>query len=330
MKFKFSALLATVTMLAACGGGGSSSAPPIAGPSPTPAPTPTPSPSPSPTPSFSYIPPAAQTGSFNYTETACANGVSVIGFGAPATQSLALGFDAIREEFRILGDGVDEIFGPQDNRNANSAGTRIQYTKFLPTRRLTITFELVDQDDNQLTRFAAGFTTNLGISPEQRFDRCIFGARTQPGDRPAGVVRYGRINAGGIGAAAIPNAQGAGNFTIAVRSVADGGQNVINFNPASDTVSISLQLTMERPFADNTPPETVNLGTISGTLSVNAQTGRFEGLLNSDRITTGEIQVAGYIFGPQASELAFVIGVNGKVQEGFDVSVSATTFLSSN
>jgi hypothetical protein len=262
-----------------------------------------------------------------FRETACVENGSILGFGEVTTQSLILEFDQSEQEYRVLGQGVDEIFGPNDRIQSNSDLLQSIYQLFPPLRRLILNLKRVDDNGSDLTRFAGAIRISFDIAPTRRADRCVFGAITQADDLPVTAISYSRFDAFGVGAAQLPDPQGAGNFLVEDRVDQSTTENTVEFNPLTNEVTFRFGLTMEREFDIDLPPETVDLGILTGTVAVDPQTRRFEGLLSSDTLTNGEIQIAGYLFGPQATEAAFALGIKAETTDGVPVIADTRGFL---
>lgn len=275
--------------LASCGGGGGSSSGPVSG-TPTPSPSPTPSPTPTPTPpSYQTLSQLQgdrtfETASVTYTITS--SGTTPGPITAPSAQAFGSGtqikYLATPDTITFTAPGgTPTVTVQQTAFTIPQAGIK-QW--FVPNNNNpTDVITLFDPTGNYA--FSGTWANIVGSTATYRL--AVAGIPTVAGDFPAGTVTYS-IRMGGSSRAA-----GTGTPVDSTRSL---GTLQINYAARTGTFSVPL-----------IGVNSAALGTLTGSITLAASGNGFTGTTTYNGVNG---QVSGAVFGPQAVEIAFNVGLS--------------------
>ncbi|MES2336485.1 MAG: hypothetical protein V4537_00115 [Pseudomonadota bacterium] len=295
--------LVSLGMLTACGGGGNGGGGgSVVTPAPTPTPAPSPSPSPSPTPTYARF--VELTGNQNF-RTAC--GALDLNAAPPAPQpatDFGNGFDlsytAGSENYLLTGDGQSLSYGPAQRDPASPSPTgSVSYTRVADgfTQRLTLGIPTTGGVALDYTRGLSLRALRLGRPAQYQ---CIYGVPTLATDLPAASVVYARTSLiGTIYAATTGGAQ----------QVYSTEASVVGFtlDPVTSRVTFTLRLLGTLQTASGPATTTTDLGTYTGTGTINAARTSYSGTLTSADRTVQFGTFGGWVFGPQAREAGLTL-----------------------
>lgn len=321
-RFLASAALALV----ACGGGDSGSTPPPTGGGGGGTPTPSPSPSPSPTPT--YLTFAQLTGARSFL-TACAGNtggqiIPIQGLGdstpPPAgggtSFRLSLSTDGA-ESYRVRGqtlnaENFDIQFVPGDI-DANSPFVNLTDYVRPDGSGFNNRFLLANKPVQGITREYVRnfvFVVRPRASDPSVTYYCTYGVPTLLTDPlPTSTITYSSFTVVG-------NA-----FTIVQGQPTsfDLGESVVTLsaNPATFQVSTQITFVGRQILGAGVLSDTrTQLGTASGTATLEANTQNFGGLLEGNFVRVGESAFGGWFFGPQGREAGYGFGIQGQTTTG--------------
>lgn len=294
-------------LLAACGEGGSSGSgtatvvatAPAPTSTPTPAPSPTPTPTPTPTAS-SYQRYADLTGDRSFS-TACASLVGATGLPTPQPaaafgDALTLGYTASTGGWTVGGDGVSLGFGAGDATTAPANQKTYAKTVAGSVQQLTI-----------IDPAAAGTTLSYTRDVSLRVDRtagstlysCVFGVPALAADVPSGAASYSRTSV--TGTATVLDANG----SVATYALSNATASIaVN---AAGTVTVTVHLLGNLQTANDTASATTELGTFTGTGTIEAARVRFAGSLDSTDQVSQFSSFSGAFFGGSEAATAFEV-----------------------
>lgn len=303
--------VSSALMLAACGGGsdgGSSLVSVISGataptPTPTPIPTPTPTPTPmaTPTPASSYTRYADLTGDRSF-QTACAS--LVLGTGLPTPQpavpfgdSLSLGYAAASGSWSVDGDGVALAFAGSEAVSAPAGQKIYQHTVAGSTQQLTITEPSASSTTLNYTRSLA---LRADRSAGTTLYSCVFGVQSLVADVPTAAITYSKVSVTGIAYMTAAN----GTLQTYVLS---GSTGTASYDAAGKAIAVRIHLIGYLQTGSTVAPTSTDLGTYTGSGTVEAAKVRFAGSLDGvDRISLFS-SFTGAFFGGVEAGAAFEI-----------------------
>ncbi len=301
-KFALLSLVALSACGGGSGGGGGSVVTPT--PTPTPVPTPAPSPTPSPTPTPSYPRFTELTGSQTF-RTACA--ALDLNAAPPAPQpatDFGNGFDlsytAGTETYLLTGDGQSLSYGPAQ-REAPAPSGAVSYTRMADgfTQRFTLGIPTTGGTALDYTRGLSLRALRLGRPAQYQ---CIYGVPTLATDLPAASVVYARTNLiGTIYAATTGSAQQVYSTEASVVT--------LTLDPATSRMSFTLRLLGTLQTASGPAATATDLGTYTGTGTINAARTSYAGTLTSSDRTVQVGTFGGWLFGPQAREAGMTLSL---------------------
>lgn len=299
--------LSSALILASCGPDGSGGSP---SGTPTPSPSPAPTPTPTPTPVASYSTFDGLTGDQTY-PTGCVS-LQILATPflppkrtiSPATDfgnGLQFTYTAATQIRALNGDGVSVSFSPTDYSAINSGADTDAWLKSVGSDYLRLkaptwagtrmVYNRVFYLDTKKDNVTFSYT-------------CITGVPTLAFDVPTlGTADFPKI---GFDATAV--FERAGNF-----NSADLTQTVVSFQADFTAKKVTVVLHLILTGTD--------LGTVTGSGTIDGATGRFSGSWSSTDHTVTGGNFAGSFFGPQAQEF----GLTYRVQE----QVFSTSYLSS-
>jgi hypothetical protein len=289
-------------MLAGCGGGGATGTSVVTAPStPTPPATPTPTPSPTPTASYTLFDNLAGDQTF---QSACAplTFQTTPPTPSPATpfgQGLVIAYQAATQNYMITGDGQSLSFGPAD---VDSAAP--------PTVKAYLKAGVGGNDRFVLSQpgpggVGLGYARSATVAT-RRFGfpisyYCVIGVPTLVSDVPsATTINFTKTI---LGATAYDSSSG----------------TVVTYGLSHSTVSFvvdlsTLQVTSTLHLLGTPVPAggaDVDLGTVTGTGTIDASVGGFYGSWSSaDREAIGNF--GGRFFGPQGLEYGYAFNFVGR------------------
>lgn len=290
--------LAGGVLLAGCGGSSNGGGSVV-----TPTPTPTPSPTPSPTPTPSYSTYAALSGNQSF-KTACAS----LGFTGvppmsnPATaygDGLVLDYTAGTESYAISGDGQSLSFGPVDRDPAAPASVRA-YVSTVDgfTRRFSIGQPSAGGTALDYMRGFQLYAPKNGPAVQYA---CVFGVPTLAGDLPTTAFNYGKASVNGVAY----GADASGMRTLSL----EGSTISVAYDPVARTVATTITLVGTVQTAAG-PGATVQLGSYSGTATIDSTKGSYYGPITSSNREGVFAFFGGWFFGPQAREAGFTANIH--------------------
>ena len=304
--------LSSALILASCGAdgsGGSASGTPTPSPSPTPSPTPTPTPTPTPVASYSTF--DGLTGDQTY-PTGCASaqfpaGLPTISSATDFGAGLQFTYTAATQIYALNGDGVSLSFGPADHSALNSGANADVWIKGGDD----LTLEALTWAGTRMVYNRVSYldTKKAGVSVAYA---CITGVPTLAFDVPTS------------GTAAFPKAgMDAGAFTLSGGTVTNYSlaKTIVSFQADFAAKKVTITLHLIATTSGPAPHTDVDLGTVTGSGTIDGATGRFSGSWSStDRDASGNF--AGSFFGPQAQEFGLSYSVSGKDGAGTRVFAS--------
>ncbi|MCK0128633.1 hypothetical protein [Erythrobacter sp. F6033] len=274
---------------------------------------------------MSYTPVATQSGDWTILHTICwrtaDSELGILGFEEAQPNTLSISYSESREEYRMLGDGIDLSFGPQDSPSQIPGG----YTSYNRSvaggllDNFLITLAPLDRNDTLVAEYFGYFTTNINsLAGLLRSYGCQFGMPTQTGDFADQTLTYSNQSIFGTASRDGPGT-GAGAYSIS-DTVAE-----MTFDPVRGEVDIILDIAANRGSGN-----TIELGEYSGSLSVNQDTGQFEGSLQSTLVLNSTSQVSGYLYGPKSSEAAMTFAVTGTQSADITFRFFGQSFLNAD
>lgn len=323
MKYRFLCAAAALSTLAACGGGGTSVGltPVVSGTTPTPSPsTPTQTPS-----TVSYQTFAALTGNQNF-RTACASyllaGVPPVANPATAFgNGLALSYTAATDAYAISGDGLSLSFGPSDVDAAVLAPAK-GYIKvdagftqrFIIGRPAPAAATL----DYVRTIFLA---TQRGAGPTNY--QCVFGVPTLTTDVPSmSSVAFTKVGL-----------SGASSSYRLDTTTSPASLTTYSLENSTATLSVDLTTGAVRSVihllgtvrsAAGAGATNVELGTYTGTGTINTTTGSYSGQFTDASGNSLFAYFGGWFFGPQGREAGFAFNIVKQDANGSQTSAVGT------
>lgn len=323
-RFLTSAALALA--LVACGGEDGRTPPIGGGGTPTPSPTPTPTPSPTPT----YATFATLTGNQAFA-TACGgtagpNVVQAPGFGRSAAGNglLSLDFTSASSSWRVTGtslngEAFDNTFGPGD---IDAASPFVNFTDYLrdPGTGFRNRLLLGDKAISGLTReYVRQFVHIVRPTATSVVSTyfCTYGIPTLLTDPlPTGTINYTSFRV--VGQVSINSGAEAGAY--------DLGESVVTLsaNPATGQVTTQLQLVGRLQTASGLSATRTDMGTFTGTATVDGSEQNFFAVLEGNRNITGFSNFGGWFFGPQGREAGYGFSISAVQPSGAPMNIAGS------
>lgn len=306
MKSLYASTAILVLCLAGCGGGGGSSGggtTVISAPAPSPSPSSSPSPSPTstPTPTPVYKKFVDLTGDQDF-KTACSSFV-INGSPPPITPTTAFGgglsvtYAASTSSYTLSGDGITRTFGPADAVTPLPAGAAASYARANGTTTERFIIGAPTAGGVALD-YGRGLSLTVLKSSLTNYN-CVFGVPTLLSDAPATTsVTFSKTSIAGVLYQLPPSAaQNAYTLNDSVVTLS------VNLVTGAVNVTVHLIGTLQTPGGPSTTG--VDLGTISGTGTIDAVAGSYTGTFSDAGGVLPASSFGGWFFGPQGKEAAF-------------------------
>lgn len=250
-------------------------------------------------------------------KSACAplnfNGPVPLAFVAtPFGQGIEINYQATPQTYAIQAEGSLLTFGPAD-RDASAPSNIKAYQKGPNNAdRFQLARPIINGTGLDYGRSATLMTTRFGSRITYA---CVIGVQTLVTDVPAATtVSFTQI---GVGATAYDASSG----SVVIYSLA---KTPVTFTVNLTTLKVDLSMRLVGTPAGGGAD--VNLGTVTGTGTLNADTGSFEGqFASTDREANGSF--GGTFFGPQRREFGFAYGFSGRNSSAQLVFSSGGTVL---